>query len=265
MKIAISAEGPHLDDRVGSKLGASPYLFLFDLPGGRYEVLPNPGETGGRGSGVRLVILAAENDVHTILTGYCNPHIENLLRENGIEILTGICATVDDAVKQYQTGKLSPEIKAESSAAAKIPQTVALSPANAFRKTARQFIQLLPVLAGVILLMGLFQSFISKRHLASIFSGNMFLDAIWGACTGSVLAGNPINSYVVADGLLRNNVGFFAVTAFLVTWVTVGLVQLPAEASALGKKFALLRNGLSFVLSIPVALAAVLILNLLSG
>ncbi|MBN2318619.1 MAG: hypothetical protein JXR49_06065 [Acidobacteria bacterium] len=50
----------------------------------------------------------------------------------------------------------------------------------------------------------------------------------------------PINSYVVADELLRNNVGFFAVTAFLVTWVTVGLVQIPAEASALGKKFALL-------------------------
>ena len=113
--------------------------------------------------------------------------------------------------------------------------------------------------------MGLFQNFISERHLASIFSGNMFLNTLWGACAGSVLAGNPINSYVVADELLRNNVGFFAVTAFMVTWVTVGLVQLPAEASALGKKFALLRNGLSFVLSIPVALVTVLILNLLPG
>jgi predicted Fe-Mo cluster-binding NifX family protein len=254
MKIAISAEGPHPDDRVGSKLGVSPYLFLFDLASGEYEVLPNPGETGGRGSGVRLVILAVENDVHTILTGYCNPRIENLMRDNGIEIITGIRATVDDAFKQYQTGKLTQEIKAESSATPKTQQTDAPSPANAFRKTARQFIQLLPVLAGVILLMGLFQIFISKHHLASIFSGNMFLDTLWGACTGSVLAGNPINSYVVADELLRNNVGIFAVTAFLVTWVTVGLVQLPAEASALGKKFALLRNGLSFVLSIPVAL-----------
>lgn len=265
MKIAISAEGPHPEDKVGSKLGTSPYLFLFDLSSGEYEVLPNPGETGGRGSGVRLVILAVENDVHTILTGYCNPRIENLLRENGIEILTGIGATVKDAVKQYQSGKLNTEMQADASAKQKPRQTDAPTPANALRKTARQFIQLLPVLAGVILLMGLFQSFISKDHLASIFSGNMFPDTLWGACAGSIFAGNPINSYVIAEELLRNNVGFFAVTAFLVTWVTVGLVQIPAEASALGKKFALLRNGLSFVLSIPVALATVLILNLLSG
>ena len=148
MKIAISAEGPHLDDKVGLKLGTSPYLFLFDLPSGKYEVLSIPGETGGRGSGVQLVILAVKNDVQTILTGYCNPRIGNLLRENGIEILTGIRATVNDAVKQYQTGKLNPEIKAESSAVTKTRQTDAPSPANAFLKTSRQFIQLLPVLAG---------------------------------------------------------------------------------------------------------------------
>lgn len=40
----------------------------------------------------------------------------------------------------------------------------------------------------------------------------------------------------------------------MITWVTVGLVQLPAEMPALGQRFALLRNAFSFILSIPVAI-----------
>jgi hypothetical protein len=99
--------------------------------------------------------------------------------------------------------------------------------------------------------------------LTSIFSGNVALDTLWGACFGSIFAGNPINSYIIGGELLKYGVSLFAVTAFIVTWVTVGLVQLPAEIAAFGKRFALLRNGLSFLLAIPVAIVTVLILNLL--
>ena len=37
------------------------------------------------------------------------------------------------------------------------------------------------------------------------------------------------------------------------TWVTVGLVQFPAELAALGLRFALLRAGVAFILALPVA------------
>ena len=62
--------------------------------------------------------------------------------------------------------------------------------------------------------------------------------------------------------MLKYGVSLFAVTAFIVTWVTVGLAQMPAEIAAFGKRFALLRNSLSFVLAIPVAILTVMILNL---
>ncbi len=88
------------------------------------------------------------------------------------------------------------------------------------------------------------------------------LDTLWGACFGSILAGNPINSYVIGGELLKYGISLFAVTALIITWVTVGLVQLPAEIAALGRRFALLRNALSFVLSIPIAILTVMILNL---
>jgi DNA-binding response OmpR family regulator len=42
--------------------------------------------------------------------------------------------------------------------------------------------------------------------------------------------------------LLAKGISLVAVTALLVSWVTVGSVQLPAEALMLGSRFALYRN-----------------------
>jgi hypothetical protein len=42
-----------------------------------------------------------------------------------------------------------------------------------------------------------------------------------------------------------------------VAWVTVGIVQFPAEAGILGKRFAITRNTLSFILAIGVSIATV--------
>ena len=43
------------------------------------------------------------------------------------------------------------------------------------------------------------------------------------------------------------------ITALIVSWVTVGIVHLPAEAAILGARFALWRNAISFVLAIVMA------------
>ena len=134
---------------------------------------------------------------------------------------------------------------------------------HATMRSLRQFMNLLPVLLSVVLLIGLFNAFASKDFLTSIFSNNLASDTLWGACCGSILAGNPVNSYVIGGELLKYGVSLSSVTALMITWVTVGLVQLPAEMAALGRRFALLRNAFSFILSIPIAILTVMILNLL--
>ena len=63
--------------------------------------------------------------------------------------------------------------------------------------------------------------------------------------------------------MLKQGISLLAVTAFLVAWVTVGLVQLPAEAMLLGKKFAIIRNITSFVFAIIVAVITVMIMGAL--
>jgi len=124
------------------------------------------------------------------------------------------------------------------------------------QKAMRQMKMMLPILLGVILLVGLFQTFVSRAWMSSLFTGRPLPDAFLGAVFGSVLAGNPVNSYVIGKGLLDVGVGLVGVTGFILTWVTVGLVQLPAEAAALGFRFALTRAAVAFALAIPIACLA---------
>ena len=261
MKIAVSADGSNLDEKVADRFSTAEYLLVIDTDTGEYEAVPNLFTTHQHGAGVQSIVLAVSKGAKAVLTGYCNPAVANQLKANGIEILTGMTGTVRDAVEQYKKVPTmrAPETRPSSMAA--IVNKVVL--VNAARSAARQFVTLLPILIGVVLLIGLFDVFVSRGLLTSIFSGNVALDTLWGACFGSIFAGNPINSYIIGGELLKYGVSLFAVTAFIVTWVTVGLVQLPAEIAAFGKRFALLRNGLSFLIAIPIAIVTVLILNLL--
>jgi len=131
-------------------------------------------------------------------------------------------------------------------------------------KALKSFGVALPVLLGVILLLGLFKIYITPELLSSVFTGNLLRDTILGSVIGSISVGNPITSYIIGEELLKEGVSLFAVTAFIVAWVTVGLVQLPAEISILGKRFALTRNILSFIFTILVAIATVVTLRVVT-
>ena len=130
-------------------------------------------------------------------------------------------------------------------------------------KALRSFGVMVPVLLGVILLLGLFKIFITADMIAAVFTGIGWYDILIGALLGSISAGNPITSYIVGGELLDSGVSLFAVTAFIVAWVTVGILQLPAEMNALGKRFALLRTILSFAFALLVSAITVGIIEVL--
>ena len=120
----------------------------------------------------------------------------------------------------------------------------------------------LPILLGVLLLISLATVLVPKTFVSGLFTGS-YADPVIAAIAGSILAGNPITSYVLGGELLKIGISIIAVTAFLVAWVTVGVVQLPAEIMMLGKRFAILRNGLSFIFSIIVAIVTVILLEVI--
>ena len=212
---------------------------------------------------MQTAVFLLSREIQQVLVGYCSPTIRNQLKANGVEVLTGIEGTVKDAIENLKSG-------ASLSRPGNIPAPGRYSSIrtllfDATRKAARQFVTLLPVLAGVILLTGLLRAFLSRELLTSIFTGNPFFDTLWATCFGSIIAGNPINSYIIGGELLGLGISLFAVTAFILAWVTVGIVQLPAEMKALGRNFALARNGLAFLLSIPTSIITVVVFYLITG
>ena len=132
---------------------------------------------------------------------------------------------------------------------------------GSFFKAIKSFGKSLPMIVGIVLLIGLFRTYVTPEMISSVFTGNFFTDMLFGAGVGSVAAGSPITGYIIGGVLLEENVSLFAVTSFMVAWVTVGVVQLPAEIEILGKRFAIARNLLSFVFAILIALATVLTLG----
>jgi len=133
----------------------------------------------------------------------------------------------------------------------------------ALMKSGKSLWKSIPVLIGTLMLISLIQSFIPSSFYVRIFNHGTVIDSLVGTIIGSISAGNPLTSYVIGGELLKQNISLFAITAFLVSWVTVGLLQLPAESVILGKDFAIKRNVSAFLLAILVAMTTVFIYKII--
>lgn len=130
-------------------------------------------------------------------------------------------------------------------------------------KTARTFLHLLPIILGMLLLTSLAVTLFPERISAGLFGGGDLLDALAATSLGSIAAGHPLASYLLGGELLRGGVGLIAVTALIVSWVTVGIVQLPAEMLMLGARFAIYRNAIGFISAGVIAFLCVYTLRLI--
>jgi len=120
----------------------------------------------------------------------------------------------------------------------------------------------LPIMIGVLLLVNLINLFINSYY-SKLFTGNLILDPLIGALAGSISFGIPITSYIVGGELLKEGISLITITAFIMTWTTVGIAMLPLEIKFLGKQFALARNIINFIFAIIISILVILTLTLL--
>jgi uncharacterized membrane protein YraQ (UPF0718 family) len=135
---------------------------------------------------------------------------------------------------------------------------------QALVRSLRAFVQMLPILLGMLLLTSLILAWLPSSRLQALFGSHAYLDVLLSAIIGSVAMGHPMAGYILGGELLAGGVSLIAVTALIVSWVTVGVVQFPAEALLLGRRFALTRNLLCFVSAIAIAYLTVGVMRLLS-
>jgi uncharacterized membrane protein YraQ (UPF0718 family) len=134
---------------------------------------------------------------------------------------------------------------------------------GAMARTLRAFMHMLPIVLGMLLLTSLILAWLPSTQVQTLFGRYATLDVLLGAVLGSVAMGHPLAGYILGGELLAGGVSLIAVTALIVSWVTVGVVQLPAEALLLGRRFAFIRNGLCFLSAIAIAYLTVGVLRLL--
>ena len=129
-------------------------------------------------------------------------------------------------------------------------------------KTGKSLQKMIPILVGVLLLATLLNN-LAQRYYDKLFIGDYLKDTFIGAIAGSLSFGMALTSYVVGGEFLHNGVSLLAVTAFIMTWTTVGIAMLPLESKMLGTKFAVWRNIFNFVFAIIISILTVLILKII--
>lgn len=132
---------------------------------------------------------------------------------------------------------------------------------KALYKTFLNFKTAFPIIIGVLMFVNLLNP-ILKQYYSQVFTGNYFIDPFIWAAMWSISFGIPIISYVTGWELLKEGVSLIAMTAFILTWSTVGIAFLPLETPNLGKKFTILRNILNFFTAVIIAILTVILLKI---
>lgn len=119
-----------------------------------------------------------------------------------------------------------------------------------------------PMLLAVIGLVGLFETYVTHEMLHSIFSSSPLQDTFIGTFVGGISVGQPFLSYIIGGELLQEGISLYAVTAFILSFVTLGLIQLPLEYSLFGLRFTIVRNLLAFLSALLISWATVVTIGL---
>lgn len=118
----------------------------------------------------------------------------------------------------------------------------------------KSFINMLPMVFIIIIFIGLLLGFIPPEQISRFVGeqsgiAGVFLIGIVGA----LMHIPALLSFPLAASILESGASITAVAAFITTLTMIGMITLPLEIKILGKKMALLRNGLSFVFALLIA------------
>jgi predicted DNA-binding protein (UPF0251 family)/predicted Fe-Mo cluster-binding NifX family protein len=107
-KIAISSEGPTLDDLLDPRFGRAGGFVIYDPETKKAEYLNNgTAQSMSQGAGIQAAETVAKAGAKVLLTGYVGPKAFKALQAVGIQVgqdLEGL--TVGQAIERYESGKV---------------------------------------------------------------------------------------------------------------------------------------------------------------
>jgi uncharacterized membrane protein YraQ (UPF0718 family) len=119
----------------------------------------------------------------------------------------------------------------------------------------RSLLRIAPTILIIIVLIGILWSFLPPDKISDIVGEQSGLDGVLlVAVLGAIVHIPALLSFPLAASFLEQGASITAVAAFITTLTMIGTVTLPLEIKELGREMALLRNGISFIIAIIIAL-----------
>lgn len=125
---------------------------------------------------------------------------------------------------------------------------------DALRLGWRSLLGLAPGLLGMVGAVGLVLALLPPDALAALFRRSGATGFALVALTGSLVTMPAPVAFPLAGTLVKLGASLASVAAFITTLTMVGVVSAPLEIQHFGKRFTLVRQGLSFLLAITVGL-----------
>ncbi len=122
----------------------------------------------------------------------------------------------------------------------------------------------MPMMLAIILLVSIFQTYITPETISKFFGYSGFYDVLTGTFVGAIASGHGSISFIIADGLKEQGVSLYALSTFTLAWVTLSFISLPVEASVFGIRFTTYRNILSFLSTILIVYLTIFTIGILS-
>ncbi|NJE48965.1 permease [Thermococcus sp. 9N3] len=126
---------------------------------------------------------------------------------------------------------------------------------RALKIAARSFVKILPMMLAIILIIGLMSGFVPPKTISRVVGREAgIIGVLTVAVLGAILHIPSLIAFPLAASLLEKGASVTSVAVFITTLTMIGFVTLPLETRILGKRFALLRNALSFIIAILIGL-----------
>lgn len=109
MKIAISAEGPTLQDIVDPRFGRAAGFVIYDTETKAFEYIDNgAAQAAAQGAGLMAVETVVEAGVKAVLSGYIGPKALEALQAVGLGTVQDMDnRTVGDVIDEFEAGRLT--------------------------------------------------------------------------------------------------------------------------------------------------------------
>ena len=114
---------------------------------------------------------------------------------------------------------------------------------------------MLASILSIIFLIGLILTVLPPETISQLISKQpLFIATVIGAVFGAITLIPAFIAFPLVGTLVHAGVGIVPAVSFLTTLTMVGIVTIPLEKREFGLKFTIVRNGLSFVFAIVIAL-----------